>query len=265
MIEKLVLRIGGHSIGMTVSSAELAAYVKTFFLFASERPEAQEEVSDLQVFVEGGYGESFVNFEVEVSRESSWVTYRRMDYRIDIDPTHRQARVFVRDVYALKHALLNLYSAFVVFHDWGLLIHSSCVIEDGYAHLFAGHSGAGKSTIAALSRPRSLLSDEATIIHVTDDGVHVFNSPFRSDGAPVFDPAGYLLSSINLLHQSAMVHRERLKAPDAMLNILDKVFYWPADGADAMKIARILQRLVLKVPTFRLYFQLNPSFWESIS
>ena len=51
---------------------------------------------------------------------------------------------------------MNLYSSFIAYHNWGLLIHSSCVVNKGEAHIFSGHSGAGKSTAAKLSHPRDL-------------------------------------------------------------------------------------------------------------
>ncbi len=70
--------------------------------------------------------------------------------------------------FALKHALMNLYSSFIVHHKWGLLIHSSCLKEGDKAFLFSGQSGAGKSTVVKLSHPRPILSDEATVVKITE-------------------------------------------------------------------------------------------------
>ncbi|MEJ7811604.1 MAG: hypothetical protein WKG32_14420 [Gemmatimonadaceae bacterium] len=54
----------------------------------------------------------------------------------------------------------------------GLVLHASCLLEDGEALLFMGHSGAGKSTMAELAEGRGadVLSDDRTILTVRKDG-----------------------------------------------------------------------------------------------
>lgn len=124
---------------------------------------------------------SFVDYNVESIENRNTIQYRRADYVIEVDREFKSATIQVYDELALKHAMMNLYSSFLVYHNWGLLIHSSCVIEKEKAHMFAGQSGAGKSTAAKLSFPRNLLSDEATLVKITPEKVTVFNSPFRSE------------------------------------------------------------------------------------
>ena len=46
------------------------------------------------------------------------------------------------------------------------LLHSSCVVEDGKAYFFLGHSGAGKSTIASLAGDRMVLGDDMNVMRV---------------------------------------------------------------------------------------------------
>ena len=44
------------------------------------------------------------------------------------------------------------------------LLHSSCVVHEGKAYFFLGHSGAGKSTIASLSGDRIILGDDMNVM-----------------------------------------------------------------------------------------------------
>ncbi len=215
--------------------------------------------------MEDGYGVPFINHDVEITKEENSICYLRADYCIEVDDVFTTAWVRVHNGFALKHALMNLYSSFIVYNEWGLLIHSSCVIEDGQAHIFAGRSGAGKSTAAKLSSPRVLLSDEASIVKIDGDEVTVFNSPFRSELEATHSSESKLLASIQLLVQDLENSRLRISQVDSLLQLLDKVFYWTCDAEELNRIFALLKQLVRITPVFELHFQKNHTFWELIT
>jgi hypothetical protein len=130
--------------------------------------------------------------------------------------------------------------------------------------MFAGHSGAGKSTVAALSLPRQVLSDEATILKVEEHGVAVFDSPFRSGLEMPYEGGGCELGAIQFLHQSPDIRRIPLGKSDAMVQLFSKVFYWPYAGTETVKIMGLFKRLLQNVPVYDLYFQKNNEFWKEI-
>lgn len=220
---------------------------------------------DLVIKIEEGYGVSFQDYDVEITKNHNQILYRRADYLIGVDPDFKLATISVYNDFALKHALTNLYSSFIVYHNWGLLIHSSCAIENGKAHIFAGQSGAGKSTAAKLSFPRPLLSDEATLVKMTPNKVTVYNSPFRSElQADPFE-GNVELASVQILYQALENRRIRSTKPDALLDLMDKVFFWPHSDEETKTIMRLMTMLVKKVPVYELHFQKNNTFWELIS
>jgi hypothetical protein len=183
-----------------------------------------------------------------------------------ISKNYREARLQVYDEFALKHAVMNLYSAFIVHREWGLLIHSSCAIERDCAYLFAGRSGAGKSTVARLSAPRLLLSDEASVVCIPENGaVRVYDSPFRSDIRSEASSACYPLAAIHLLNQSDRVDRMAISGSAVLTRMMGAVFYWAHDPGETAKVIRLIERLAQSVPTYDLYFQKNDSFWGLIS
>lgn len=50
------------------------------------------------------------------------------------------------------------------------VIHASCVLDNnGLAHIFLGHSGAGKTTVTGLSSPRRILGDDMNIISINNN------------------------------------------------------------------------------------------------
>lgn len=223
------------------------------------------EATDLKVNILPGYGTSFTDYHVAIKKDANKITFQRSDYLIESTPDYTSATIHVHDKLALKHALMNLYSSYIVYHNWGLLIHSSCAIENGRAQIFAGQSGAGKSTAAKLSHPRELLSDEATIVKITPDEVTVFDSPFRSELQSTAYQQPCPLAGIQLLHQSEKNSLEKLPKPEALLSLMDKVFYWHHDSAETQQIMGLLRTLVEKVPTYELHFRKDPTFWELIS
>lgn len=224
-----------------------------------------DHVPDLYVRVEAGYGRAAVNVDVDIRREGSRLHYRRDDFLLETDDAYHRATLQVHDETALNHALLTLYSAHIVHHRWGLVVHASCIEEEGRAYLFAGQSGAGKSTVAELSQPRTILSDEAAIICLDEDVPLVYDSPFRSDTEATFAPDPIPLGGIHLLTQSLMIERLMIKPADLVYRLMDKIFYWAADPQETVKLIALAGKLAERVPAYDLYFQKNDRFWERIS
>jgi hypothetical protein len=255
-------KIGDHFIYFKYKSTNVKKMLEKYYSFQID---VTEKTPDLLVEIIEGYGIPFQDYHVEISNNHGHFVYRRADYFIEVDAQYKFARLSVHDELALKHALMNLYSSFAVHRQWGILIHSSCVIENGKAHIFSGHSGAGKSTAAKLSYPRSLLSDEATLVKITHDDIQVFNSPFRSEMEADSFNGSIKLSSIQILYQALQNKREKITKPDALFRLIDKVFYWPHSQEETSTIIRMLTQLVKQAPVYELHFQKNNTFWELIS
>lgn len=262
MMEKFYTRIGEHLIQIISGSVHTMNWVQRNFPFILDQ---QNDTPDILIHVEEGYGDPFTNYEVDIKRGTNQITFRRTDYIIDVDPEYKNAKISAYNELALKHALMNLYSSYIVYHHWGLVIHSSCVVEGSKAHIFAGHSGAGKSTAAKLSFPREILSDEATLVKVTPEEISVFNSPFRSELEVTNVNASSQLASIQILYQSPDNKRTHLRRSDGLLHVMDKVFYWAHNPEETGKILDLLKILVNTVPIYELHFQKNDTFWELIS
>lgn len=256
----LNVKIAEHNVKIQSESNLILNWIDKHF----QRERSQNPI-DLSINIKDGFGTPFTNYDVKIFSDSKYITYTRTDYEIKVNKKFRAANISIYNDFALKHALTNLYSAFIIHHEWGLLIHSSCVVQDNQAFLFTGQSGAGKSTVANLSSPRILLSDEATIVKINESEVKIFDSPFRSEILSSFklhvcDPAG-----IYLLQQSLMVQYESIKKSDAMFVIMDKIFHWHHDTKETNKLLNMCKQLIEQLPIYNLYFQKNNTFWELIS
>jgi len=264
-VKPYVTIIGDHLVHITANSASFLLFLKEHF---PPTLSEQERKPDLVIRIEGGYGEKFQNYNVQTFAQGDIKYFQRSDYLIEANQDYSCATISVHDDLALKHALMNLYSSFIVHHNWGLMIHSSCAIgKEGLAHLFAGHSGDGKSTVAALSRPRTILSDEATLVRINNGQPTIYNSPFRSDSNAMeaIEAGPIPLASIQILRQAVKNHRTKTSKADAFLQLTDKIFYWRHSSENLGALFSLLRMLIGKVPVYELHFQKNDSFWELIS
>ncbi len=92
----------------------------------------------------------------------------------------------------------------------GVEIHGCGVIDaDGRAYLFAGQSGAGKSTIARLWRRNGavILSDDRVVLRLRDDRVTIYGTPWHGEDA-FADPRSAPLSRMFFLDHG---HENRLR------------------------------------------------------
>lgn len=258
---RIQLKIGEHLIKITSESKAVMTMFRCNFYSLNYF----DFTPDIAITIKNEYGSPFVDYDVTITKEENQISFARADYLINVDQDYKNATISIHNDLALKHALMNLYSSYIVHHNWGILLHSSCVLEEGKAHIFSGHSGAGKSTAAQLSYPRQLLSDEATILKITPEKIIVFDSPFRSELEGMRLDKSFKLGSIHILHQSLQNERTGLSKATALLNLIDKVFYWGHSPEETRRILSLLKTLVEKTPVYDLRFQKNNTFWEMIS
>jgi hypothetical protein len=229
--------------------------------------EIESESIDLTLDIAEGFGSPFTDYRIsKYSDPEGSEHYTRTDYKLTMDARFQHANILFYNELALKHAFMHLISAYVVHRGWGLLVHSSCILNGTRAHLFAGKSGAGKSTVTELSLPRGIFSDEATLMKISPEAVTVYHSPFRSDYHTALEEQlnPNSLGSIQILEQSLTNTRVQLKKSESMLTLIDKVFYWaPSPEATTMIMAK-LKQLVDIVPVYQLHFRKDATFWELI-
>ncbi|MEI7026103.1 hypothetical protein [Paenibacillus sp. y28] len=257
------VRIAEHEVRFETSSEWVMKYVQE--KYSAGAAAAPAAAPHMTIRIEEGYGVPFVSFDLDIRSGAEQMMYTRADYRITAASDYTEALIEVHDDLALKHAMLNLYSAFIIHHEWGLLIHSSCLADKGRAFLFAGHSGAGKSTVALLSRPRPVLSDEATIVKLSPGEALIYDSPFRSDSEWASHAGAYPLAGIQLLRQAQQNRRTSVGKLNGMVELMNRVFYWKQHPEETKKVLRLCMQLAQRVPVYELYFQKNNTFWEVVS
>jgi len=102
------------------------------------------------------------------------------------------------------------------------LLHGSAVLDRGRVRVFTGPSEAGKSTAAANSRPRPILTDECVAIVPGPAGLRALGTPvnpFCAERAPGEGP----LAGVHLLEKAAAHARLPVAAAEAVPRLVPEI------------------------------------------
>jgi len=122
----------------------------------------------------------------------------------DVDVRLNRRYFSGRAVDPLEYPLDELIVITALSGGLGLEIHGCGVLDaDGRGYLFAGQSGAGKSTVARLwlEQPgATVLSDDRVIVRPDGAGFRIYGTPWHGE-APLASPAHARLAGVFLLRQ----------------------------------------------------------------
>lgn len=143
----------------------------------------------------------------------------------------------------------------VLAHHGGAVLHAAGAIRDGRGFVFAGRSGAGKSTIARLldAHGWEIVNDERVVVRVDGDRVLVYGTPWPGDlgkNSPSVAP----LVGIFLLEHAPTTLAAPL-TPAAAAGVLlprCRLPFWDRRAMEGLLAA--VDHVVARVPCYRLAF-----------
>lgn len=151
--------------------------------------------------------------------------------------------------------LPELLMAMLPFHD-GLMVHSCGISDDGRGIVFAGASGAGKSTMAGLWKWRNgarVFNDDQTILR--RNGRQWWVYPVPGVGEPRRGaPERAALEAVFLLSHAQDNAAQRLNRAEGASSLLPHISLPSYDAVAVDAVLRLLDELVNEVPVYRLGF-----------
>ena len=147
----------------------------------------------------------------------------------------------------------------------GLLLHASGIVREGKGYVFIGHSGAGKTTIAGLSIPNVVLSDDLVIVRPAHDGAYVYGVPFAG-ALPEVQRTNACAPLVGLfsLIQAPFHHVERLPLVAAAARLASCTPFVMQQAGSCAQVMSICTNLARVAPCYQLYFRKDNQFWEVI-
>lgn len=141
-----------------------------------------------------------------------------------------------------------------------VVLHATALLDGDEAIVFAGHSGAGKSTIAKVAEEcgAEVLSDDRTVLTADGRSVRAHGTPWHGSlkrGAARSAP----VRALYLLSQSPVDAVEELSVPAALRELYVRVIQPSVDAAEAEAALDTLEQVVARVRVARLHFLPEPS------
>lgn len=200
-----------------------------------------------------------------LQRDGRW-SFERGDFRAEWDPALRTGRIHQSaNPYAID-AILRIVHTLVLSGKGGFLVHAASAVRNGKAFLFAGVSGAGKTTISRLAPPDAiLLSDEISYVRKMGDAYCAFGTPFAGELAQLGENICAPLEALYLLAKGSTNRIEQVSHAEACRELLANILFFAEDEAAVKSVFDASCRFIGQVPVCRLTFAPDASVWEMIT
>lgn len=243
------------------SFCKMLAERYTGFVGTSVRPEFELEIDLREPDAETNPDE-----DVQVRREQGKWLLRRGDFRANWDPQVRKGLVVqTPNPYAID-SVLRIIHTLVLASQGGFLIHAASAISWGRAFLFAGVSGAGKTTISRLAPAGvTLLTDEISYVRRQADGYVACGTPFAGELAKLGENTAAPLHALFLLKKGEENRIEDISGTEAVRLLLKNVLFFAEDHELVSRVFQSACEFVKRVPVRRLTFVPDQRVWEMIS
>jgi hypothetical protein len=261
----LVIEIGGVPVRVNTSDPIFLNMLQDryagFVGASADRAEVEFDV-DLTA---GGFADP--DADVKVTQRSGRWSLERGDFRAEWEPSSRRGRIRQSaNPYSID-AVLRIVHTLVLAREGGFLLHSASAVRNGKAFLFAGVSGAGKTTISRLAPPdTTLMTDEISYVRKDGDGdgYTAYGTPFTGELAKLGENVAAPVAALYLLAQGPENRIEPVASGEAARGLLANVLFFAEDQELVQLAFHSACEFVKRVPVSRLTFVPDVRVWEMI-
>lgn len=203
--------------------------------------------------------------DVRVRRHGSEWLLERGDFRAKWNPDSGRGRVEQNpNPYSLDSVLRILHSLILAARG-GFLLHAASAICDGHAYLFAGVSGAGKTTLTRLAPADvTLLTDEISYVRPRAGGYSAYGTPFAGELAKAGENCTAPVSALFFLEKGPANRVDVLSPSEGVHRLMRNILFFAQDGELTEKLLATACNFVSGVPIRRLTFYPDAGVWDTI-
>jgi hypothetical protein len=261
----VMIEIGGMPVRVNTDSSDFLRLLQDRYagFVPSSRQSAEAEIEFDVDLTEVAIADP--DAEVSVTQRTDRWLMQRGDFRAEWDPASR--RGWIRqsaNPYSID-AVFRIVHTLVLAKQGGFLLHSASAIRNGKAFLFAGVSGAGKTTISRLApSDATLLTDEISYVRKQDAGYVAFGTPFTGELAKLGENVSAPIAALYLLAQGPENRVEPVASGEAARSLLANLLFFAGDQELVQSVFDSAFEFVSRVPVFRLTFMPDARVWELI-
>jgi hypothetical protein len=254
--------IGGVRVGVRTSSASFLELLEQRYAgFLDNAGDTHFEFDiDLAPPTDGSPDD-----DVRVYRQAGEWRIERGDFRAALDPKARRGRIRQSENPYSIDSVLRIVHTLALAGEGGFLMHAASALVSGKAFLFAGVSGAGKTTISRLAPAHAtLLSDEVSYVRRVADGYVAHGTPFAGELARSGENVSAPLAAIYLLDKGPENRIEAVDPARAARAILANVLFFAEDAELVQAVFAAALDVAERVPVRRLTFVPDARAWDLI-
>jgi hypothetical protein len=191
--------------------------------------------------------------------------FQRSDFQAELDPKLGRGSIRQAAFPYSSDTVLRILHTILLAREGGFLVHAASALRDGRAYLFAGASGAGKTTISRLApEDVTLLTDEISYVRKTEDGYQAFGTPFTGELDRPGENRCAPVAALYLLAKGAQNKIEPVGIADAARGLLENVLFFAEDRELVDLVFQSACDFAGHVPVYRLEFLPNAHVWGMI-
>jgi hypothetical protein len=263
MSPAVVIEIGGMAIALRTQDPSFRQVLENRyagFTRSSSDPQYEFDI-DLIEPAESTYADEDVTVKLQGNR---WLL-QRGDFRAEWDSTAGRGHIQQSPNPYSIDSVLRIVHTLILAKQGGFLVHAASAIRGGRAFLFAGVSGAGKTTISRLApSDATLLTDEISYVCRDGDAFRACGTPFAGELARVGENQSAPLSTLFLLEKGPENGIESVATTEAVRMLLRNILFFAEDKELVNRVFRSACEFVERVPVRRLIFVPDQSVWEMI-
>ena len=261
----LIIEVGGLAVRVNTTDTDFLRLLQERYAgFISDCSQSSEQ-AEIEFDVELVPPSAGRDAPVRVRGRAGRWAISRGDFLAEWEPATRRGWIRQSSNPYSIDSVLRIVHTLVLAKRGGLLLHSASAVRNGKAFLFAGVSGAGKTTISRLApADATLLTDEISYVRPQGDGYVAFGTPFTGELAKLGENVSAPVAALYLLAQGSENRIDPVAPAEAARSVLANVLFFAEDEELVQSVFHSVFEFVSRVPVSRLTFVPDARVWELI-
>lgn len=170
------------------------------------------------------------------------------------------------NIYSYSRLISYAFSRLLALNK-GMLLHAAAVVKDGKAFLFFGAQGAGKSTIARLSRKYEALGDDIIAAKKTGSRYYAFSTPWAQEpSVKLCRCQKGRIFAVFFIKKARQISFKSLRPEEALARLLSSHIHFLAytKKPGAKNIFCTASDFIENVPAYEMKFTKTGDFWRKL-